>query len=72
MSATDAYRHLTPSGMGALLDLPSDLPVRELARETEQAALCSGCALVRGVSLEEDDFRQLVRSTRRHRRSQVR
>ncbi|MFF9818663.1 TauD/TfdA dioxygenase family protein [Streptomyces sp. NPDC014006] len=48
--------------MGAVLPAVPGTSVEDLARQTKQAALHSGCALVRGLTLDEDAFRLLVRS----------
>jgi (5R)-carbapenem-3-carboxylate synthase len=48
--------------MGALLPWSPGAPLQDLARRARQAALDSGCALVRGMDLNEDDFKVLVRS----------
>jgi (5R)-carbapenem-3-carboxylate synthase len=62
MSDNDGYRQLTPSGMGAVVTWDDGRDVQELARRVRRAALERGCALVRGLALDEDDFRLLVRS----------
>ncbi|MFB8027806.1 TauD/TfdA dioxygenase family protein [Streptomyces sp. NPDC056465] len=62
MSDEDAPRQLTPSGMGALLPWDPATSVQDLARRARRVALDSGCALVRGVELDEADFKVLVRS----------
>ncbi|KUM87088.1 MULTISPECIES: TauD/TfdA family dioxygenase [Streptomyces] len=62
MSEGLAYQQLTPSGMGALLPWNPGTSVQDLARQARAAALDSGCALVRGIDLREDDFKLLVRS----------
>lgn len=53
---------LTPSGMGRVIDWDADRSVAELARMTKRAALGTGCALVRGLDLDEEDFKLLVHS----------
>ncbi|WP_228454072.1 TauD/TfdA family dioxygenase [Streptomyces alkaliphilus] len=59
---------LTPSGMGALIPWSSDDSdgsdgsIPELAQRAKQAALHRGCALVRGLTLDEDAFKLLVRA----------
>lgn len=53
---------LTPSGMGTLLPWNQEDSVEILSTQAKQAALESGCALVRGVELDEDNFKLLVRS----------
>ncbi|MFD3534772.1 TauD/TfdA family dioxygenase [Streptomyces sp. NPDC058664] len=62
MSSTHGYQRLTPSGMGALLPRTPGGSVEELAARAKEAALASGCVLVRDVELDEDDFKLLVRS----------
>ncbi|MFE9042222.1 TauD/TfdA family dioxygenase [Streptomyces sp. NPDC012421] len=62
MSATDEYQRLTPSGMGALVPWTSGGTVGDLAARAKEAALASGCVLVRGLDLDEDAFKLLVRS----------
>ncbi|MHC0429721.1 TauD/TfdA dioxygenase family protein [Streptomyces sp. O3] len=62
MSATDDYQRLTPSGMGALVPWAPGDAVEDLAARAKKAALASGCVLVRGVELDEDAFKLLVRS----------
>ncbi|MFD5797544.1 TauD/TfdA dioxygenase family protein [Streptomyces diastatochromogenes] len=56
------YQRLTPSGMGAVIPWSPGRPVEALAQETKRAALGNGCALVRGLGLDEADFKLLVRS----------
>lgn len=62
MPEKGTHRQLTPSGMGEAIPWNPDSPIGELARRSKQAALRSGCALVRGVTLDEDAFKMLVRS----------
>ncbi|MEU4493560.1 TauD/TfdA family dioxygenase [Streptomyces sp. NPDC023998] len=62
MSEDLAHQQLTPSGLGALLPWNPETSVQDLARQARRAALDSGCALVRGMDLDEDDFKLLVRS----------
>ena len=61
MSET-GYEQLTPSGMGALLPGDPGGSVAVLAQRAKSAALESGCALARGLTLDEEDFKLLVRS----------
>ena len=62
MSENLAYQQLTPSGLGALLPWNPETCVQDLARQARRAALDSGCALVRGMDLDEEDFKLLVRA----------
>ncbi|MDO1486850.1 Taurine catabolism dioxygenase TauD, TfdA family [Rhodococcus rhodochrous] len=62
MSENNGYQQLTPSGMGAVLTWNPGSSVEDLAKRARRAALESGCALVRGVELDEDGFKLLVRS----------
>lgn len=62
MSENDGHQQLTPSGMGTVLPWTPDSPIEDLAERVKRAALDSGCALVRGVELDEDSFKLLVRS----------
>ncbi|MFF5897123.1 TauD/TfdA dioxygenase family protein [Streptomyces argenteolus] len=62
MSEQTARQQLTPSGMGSLLACDPQDSVEDLALSARRAALETGCALMRGVRLDEDGFRLLVRS----------
>ncbi|MFE0642944.1 TauD/TfdA dioxygenase family protein [Streptomyces sp. NPDC058877] len=62
MSTTDDYQRLTPSGMGAIVPWTPGGALGDLAARAKEAALANGCVLVRGVELDEEAFKLLVRS----------
>lgn len=56
------YPHLTASGMGALLPWEPGDTLEAAGPRIRRAAMDSGCALVRGLTLDEERFKLLVRS----------
>ncbi|MFE9399442.1 TauD/TfdA dioxygenase family protein [Streptomyces flavidovirens] len=53
-------RRLTESGMGELLSLPPTATPEDIGKQVREAAVDSGCVLVRERSLDQDEFLRLV------------
>lgn len=62
VSDTSGYPHLTASGMGALLPWEPGDTLEAAGHRIRRAAMDTGCALVRGLTLDEEQFKLLVRS----------
>jgi (5R)-carbapenem-3-carboxylate synthase len=60
MSEQSGYQRLTPSGMGAVVPWEPGGSLDALGHALRGAALEGGCALVKGVELDEERFKRLV------------